>query len=563
MDSLTTIGILALAAVLLLLERFTALRRWDVPTDHRWATNAGLILMGALTTAALFPATVTDIASDLNGGVIGDLHLPLALEATLLFLFLDFWRYWEHRVFHEVPLLWRIHLVHHSDTAIDVTTSQRHHPLESVIVTLLAIALVFSLGVSAEAIGIYLLAAMLSSLWAHANINLPEAFDKPLRKVLVTPGVHAMHHSSYQPETDSNYGSVLTIWDRLFGTYTTPGTGPNRVGLEYFRSPEDNTLVASLLQPFRDHRHGNTATAMQGRPALDPQKATRLSPAWRQPVLFSCIGLTLALLIMWPTVLDLGRLWIDGHAGAYQYAWLVLPFFLYLVGWHHRDRITAMTPEPGYAGLPLGLLALILWLVSFVNDFNLGQQLALVLVLQAIALSALGRENFRQLLPIMLLLFFMIPCGDIVQPLLRDLTLDWMQWFAIVSDLPHSINGYYITIGDHRYHVLRACSGLAFFTLAGFLGYSYGLLLYASLTRVLALAALGAALGILANAARVCMIVALDRLNGTPMSQAGHDDIQWVVLALCVGILLLLASKLKQDDWNTATCPGYQAPESA
>ena len=163
------------------------------------------------------------------------------------------------------------------------------------------------------------------------------------------------------------------------------------------------------------------------------QKATTLSPAWRRVMLISSIGFTLALLIMWPTVLDLGQLWIDGHAGAYQYAWLVLPMFFYLVGWHHRDRILAMTPEPGYAGLPLALLALVLWLAAFVNDFNLGQQLALVLVLQAIALSALGRETFRQLLPIMLLLFFMIPCGDIVQPLLRDLTLKWMEWFAVIG----------------------------------------------------------------------------------------------------------------------------------
>jgi exosortase len=224
--------------------------------------------------------------------------------------------------------------------------------------------------------------------------------------------------------------------------------------------------------------------------------------------------------------------------------------FLYLVCWHHRDRILAMTPEPGYAGLSLGLLAMAFWLAAFINDFNLGQQLALVLVLQAIALSALGRESFRGLSPIMLLLFFMIPCGDIVEPLLRNLTLQWMAWFAAMGGLPHSINGYYITIGDNRYHVLSACSGLAFFTLAGFLGYCYGLLLYRSLARALTLAALGAVLGMLANAARVSLIVTLDRFNGTPISQAGHDKIQWVVLALCMGLLLLLVSKLKQDEWS-------------
>ena len=116
---------------------------------------------------------------------------------------------------------------------------------------------------------------MLSSLWAHANITLPEAFDKPLRKVLVTPAVHAMHHSSYQPETDSNYGAVLTIWDRLFGTYTTPGTGPARVGWSIFRSSEDNTLVSSLLQPFRYRRHGHNPQAIEDPPASRCSKKPR------------------------------------------------------------------------------------------------------------------------------------------------------------------------------------------------------------------------------------------------------------------------------------------------
>jgi exosortase len=550
LDSFANIAILAVAALLLLLERFRAFRRSEVPVYHRWLTNTGLVLVGALTTAALFPASLADIANAVQVGIVGQLHLPMFLEATLVFLFLDFWRYWEHRVFHEVPPLWRIHLVHHSDTAIDVTTSQRHHPFERIIVTLLAIALIFSLGISAGAIGIYLLIAMLSSLWSHANIALPDAFDKALRKVLVTPAVHAMHHSSHQPETDSDYGAVLTIWDRLFGTYTTPGTGPARIGLAYFRSAEDNTLVSSLLQPFRYRRHIHNSQAIEDLPVVDAATTTPLSSAWRRVISISSIGFGMALLIMWPTVLDLGQLWVDGHAGAYQYAWLVMPMFFYLVGWHHRESILAMTPEPGYAGLPLAIVALLLWLAAFINDFNLGQHLAFVLVLQAIALSALGRDLFRQLLPIMLLLFFMIPCGDFVQPLLRDLTLKWMEWFALIGDLPHSINGFYINIGDYRYHILGACSGLAFFTLAGFLGYSYSLLLSLSLTRAFTLAALGATLGILANAARVCLIVAVDRFNGIPMNQAGHDKIQWMVMALCVGILLLLVSKLKQEEWS-------------
>ena len=217
--------------------------------------------------------------------MVKGLQLPLALEAGLLFLLLDCWYYWQHRVFHEVPLLWRTHLVHHSDTAIDVTTSRRHHPLEGIIVTLTALILVFALGFSAEALGIYLFASMVSSLWTHANINLPEAIDKPLRSWLVTPAVHAIHHSSYQPETDSNYGAVLTIWDRLFGTYNPPADTPIRFGLEYFRDSKDSTLMAVLLQPFTYRRNRlNHLTDMKPH-ANVAQQNSQLSPAWRQAIL--------------------------------------------------------------------------------------------------------------------------------------------------------------------------------------------------------------------------------------------------------------------------------------
>jgi exosortase/archaeosortase family protein len=148
----------------------------------------------------------------------------------------------------------------------------------------------------------------------------------------------------------------------------------------------------------------------------------------------------------------------------------------------------------------------------------------------------------------MMLLFLMIPCGDIVQPLLRDMTLKCLEWFAILGGLPHSVDGYHITFGEHEYEVLSACSGLGLFTLAGFLGYSFGLMLYHSLPRVLAMAALGAMLGILANCLRVCLIVTLDLLSGTQMELADHKGIQWLVTLLLLGGLLVLVARLKRDD---------------
>ncbi len=178
-----------------------------------------------------------------------------------------------------------------------------------------------------------------------------------------------------------------------------------------------------------------------------------------------------------------------------------------------------------------------------------GQHIALVLTLQGIALCALGKSTYLKLLPIMLLLFLMIPCGDIFQPILRDLTLEWLGWFATLANLPYTIDGYRITIATQKYIVLAACSGLSLFTLAGFLGYSIGLLLFRSTGKVFALAALGAALGILTNAIRVSLIVAIDWINGTQMDLADHMDIQWLLLAFLIGGLLYLSTRLKHEDW--------------
>ena len=118
---------------LLALEWFTPLRREPGQVQYRWLTNFGLMLLGGIVIAAMFPEDILDVASEIPDGWIMQWQLPLALEALLVFLLLDGWRYWEHRIFHEIPLFWRAHLVHHSDTSIDITTAQRHHPIEGLL----------------------------------------------------------------------------------------------------------------------------------------------------------------------------------------------------------------------------------------------------------------------------------------------------------------------------------------------------------------------------------------------------------------------------------------------
>src|SRR4029453_19240224 len=157
------------ALALLALERVGALRRQPVTVATRWTSNIGLYIIGGLVAAVVLPIGIYAFARERPPGLVSGLEWPFVAQAALTFLLLDLWKYWEHRVFHRLPLLWRLHLVHHSDTAIDVTTTERHHPLEVVVSTMLLIVLVALLGLPALALGIYLLVATIVTLYSHAN----------------------------------------------------------------------------------------------------------------------------------------------------------------------------------------------------------------------------------------------------------------------------------------------------------------------------------------------------------------------------------------------------------
>jgi sterol desaturase/sphingolipid hydroxylase (fatty acid hydroxylase superfamily) len=170
---------------------------------------------------------------------------------------LDLWRYFEHRAIHAVPLLWRLHLTHHSDIETDFTTTERHHPLETIFGSLSIVLGVALLGVSPLAISFYVVLASAVALFSHANIRLPERLERALGVLIVTPGVHNVHHSAMRSETDSNYGTLSPVWDRMLGTYRAPDRAREAariVGLEYFRDAESARLDRVLCQPFRSLR---------------------------------------------------------------------------------------------------------------------------------------------------------------------------------------------------------------------------------------------------------------------------------------------------------------------
>lgn len=225
----------------------------------RLRTNFGLGAINLAASAAL-PLSTVAAATFADAQRIGLLHhlaAPpfAAIVATILARSLA--QYGIHRVSHAVPLLWRIHRVHHCDTAIDVSTALRNHPLELLVMALPLWALAIALGMSVPALAAYEALAFGFALWGHANVGLPRALDNILRRLVVTPAMHHVHHSASRRETDSNYGDVLSLWDRLFGTYgdlDADALRAMRPGLGPALDPGSCVLTTQLLLPALSQR---------------------------------------------------------------------------------------------------------------------------------------------------------------------------------------------------------------------------------------------------------------------------------------------------------------------
>ncbi len=249
----------AFAGVLALLLALQWLRplRGDGRGQRRQATNLLLIALDTVLLRLAFPVLAVGLAMQLeaNGfGLLPALGLPFWLDCVLAVLLLDLAIYWQHRLMHVLPLLWRLHRLHHSDTGFDVTTGLRFHPFEMALSLVYKLAVVAALGAPALAVLVFELLLSIGALFTHADFALPPALDRRLRWLLVTPSMHRIHHSTWRPETDSNYGFHLSVWDRLFGSYRAHPRAPEAhmpIGLEYFRSSREQTLPSLLLQPFR------------------------------------------------------------------------------------------------------------------------------------------------------------------------------------------------------------------------------------------------------------------------------------------------------------------------
>ena len=192
-----------------------------------------------------------------NFGLINWLPtMPLWLYVILGVLCLDFFgAYLAHYVEHKVRLLWMVHLVHHSDHKVDTTTANRHHPLESVIRFTFTLVGVFLVGTPIAIIMLYQSMSLIFTQLTHANIKMPKKLDKALSYILVSPDMHKVHHHNMLPYTDSNYGNIFSIWDRLLGTYMELDREQIVYGVDTFPDEEKNSNLKELLkQPFQGYR---------------------------------------------------------------------------------------------------------------------------------------------------------------------------------------------------------------------------------------------------------------------------------------------------------------------
>ncbi len=233
-------------------------RRADQKRLQRWPSNLALVFMNTLIVRLILPGVTVATAlymSHQSFGLFNWLGLPRVLEGFIAVLILDAAIYWQHRIFHHMPAMWKIHRMHHSDTEYDVTTGARFHPIEIIISVLIKLVVISIIGASAWAVIIFEILLNATAMFNHANIRLPIRVDQILRTVIVTPDMHRVHHSIFPNEHHRNFGFNLSIWDRLFDSYCAQpkyGHTSMTIGLNYFRTPHEARLDHMLTQPFRE-----------------------------------------------------------------------------------------------------------------------------------------------------------------------------------------------------------------------------------------------------------------------------------------------------------------------
>lgn len=242
-------------------------RPLTVSRRSRWPSNLAVVLLNTLFVRALLPVTAVSMAMLAEQRGWGLFHasgpLPAWLVIPATVVLLDLAIYLQHVLFHAVPILWRLHRMHHADLDVDVTTGARFHPIEIVLSMLLKFGVIATLGASPLGVLVFELLLSTGSLFNHGNLRLPLQVDGILRWIVVTPDMHRVHHSAAPEETNRNFGFTLSWWDWIGGTYRAQpaaGHAGMALGIAQFRNVSDLRLDRLLLQPVLDDSASSTGT---------------------------------------------------------------------------------------------------------------------------------------------------------------------------------------------------------------------------------------------------------------------------------------------------------------
>lgn len=201
---------------------------------------------------AVFIIKLSDWCLQNNFGLVYWFNAGVAITIVIAVLALDFSSWLVHLVMHKIPVLWRFHLIHHTDTNVDVTTGLRHHPGDSLLRGIFFIIFIFISGAPMYSVMIYQTLVVVSTAFTHANISLPQKLDKALSYIIISPNMHKVHHHWKQPFTDTNYGAVFSFWDRWLGTFGILAIKDIRYGLDkYYAGEKDEDVVSLLKKPFQ------------------------------------------------------------------------------------------------------------------------------------------------------------------------------------------------------------------------------------------------------------------------------------------------------------------------
>ncbi|HFD81499.1 MAG TPA: sterol desaturase family protein [Gammaproteobacteria bacterium] len=257
-------------AVMALWELVAPRRPLHSSKPVRWANNLGLVFVNSFVLRLLFPTAAVGMAlfaREQGWGVFNYLQAPSWLAVPASVVILDFFVWLQHVMVHAVPLLWRLHRVHHADLDYDVTTGARFHTLEILLSMLIKFAVIALLGPPLVAVVIFEVLLNATAMFTHGNVRLPQGFDRWLRLIVVTPDMHRVHHSIEDDETNSNFGFNLPWWDRLFGTYRDqPRAGHEgmTIGIRSFRADRWCSWLPGMLAiPFVGRIQGYTINRRQ------------------------------------------------------------------------------------------------------------------------------------------------------------------------------------------------------------------------------------------------------------------------------------------------------------